>query len=158
AREVLGDLHDAFFGNGAGDRAAVGGRNPRSDRYLSLVSLGDLVAQGNDAHEVVQRLLGAAAHVGLIVRLARRQHIIDLGDSVSSARPAPGGWGTGAAAVTPPIIVAPRATASASTNCATTFGGTNDVTSISAMPACAARRHHSSFCSVFRLSRSCSLL
>src|SRR6516164_8712995 len=76
ARELLGDLHDAFFGNGAGDRAAVGGRNPCSDRYLSLVSLGDLVAQANDAHEVVQRLLGAAAHVGLIVRLADRKSVV----------------------------------------------------------------------------------
>src|ERR1700687_5648342 len=76
---------------------------------------------------------------------------------VANARSAPRRFGTSAAAVNPSIAAAPGAPSAASANCGGIFAGTNDVTSISGMPAATARRHHASFWSVVSIVlTSCS--
>src|SRR4029453_12571485 len=81
-----------------------------------------------DPLQVRQRLRGRAAHVAEIVSLAHRHHIVE---PMHAER----GAAFGAPPLSPGTASAPFVTSSASANCGSSFGGTNEHTSMSRTPA-----------------------
>ena len=93
------------------------------------------MAQRHDAAEILDRFIGAAAHVGAVVALADRQHEVHLVHAKRHAALGALELGISAETVSSGRVSAWRTTASASASCGSSFGGTNELTSISCTPA-----------------------